>query len=327
MADSARAPRPRKAAWPAAQTGTRPHTGNGGQLSPISATTSRILGLPRQPRSFRKDIVVADINSITPPTAYRPLHMVPQSSLRKAPQDPKQASFRQQKSAISHMAQKMLPLTGKTANRSGVTGANRDVKSDSPPLAFRSQVRKTPLNCAVAAYQLRKLSESIGNVAHGLKSTDQAIENDMIADGASQIECVQRQVHQPHSDADVCIDDHNAHQAYSPSQRTVSNSLGNRIGKEIAMAGGTHQGNSAGVIEANDSASAAQTFKSHTRTRQDCPTEVSLASDYDGATHERLLLPKKATFRPSTAALEYPHILLGLLEHSGKQVESTLLQG
>lgn len=223
------------------------------------------------------------------------------------------------------MAQKMLSLTGKTANRSVVTGADQELESNRPLLALRSQVRKTPLDSAVAASQMRKKLKPIGNVVHGLKFTNGAIGNDIIADGTSQVECVQRQVHQRHSDADASTDDHNAHQACSRIRRNVPNSLGNRIAKEIAVAGGTHEGNSEAVIEANDSASAVQTFKLHTRTTKDHP-ETSLASAYDGATHKALLLPKKAAFRPSTAALEYPHILLGLLEQSGKQMKSTLSQ-
>ncbi|GHJ85391.1 hypothetical protein NliqN6_1793 [Naganishia liquefaciens] len=330
LIESARISRVTKIGTRCRVTGREMKISGGRQFTPISAATGRNVGIIFSSLSNRKDTELALIGSNTSPTAYRPLHMVPQSSERKSsrPRNPKQAADRHQGPEITYLPQSMLSLTGNNSKMVVRPSREEGHKPDSTTLAFRSRAQQSPVVPCVAESRMGTKSGSAQILMNSeLKFAERAMQHGIVAAGAPEVDLMQRERQHSKTNAASYSEDHNGRRIGASIQRQERITLSTFLAKDIEPRSGVHRYNRADEVHALDTVKVpigGNQSTSHIRASNDGLPSRS-TSESDGATADALLRLKKPKFRPSTAALEHPHMLLGLLEPSGKQSQTQQL--
>jgi hypothetical protein len=289
----------------------------GGQLSPISAMSRRILGSTRPVKLIRRDKVVVDPSVITPPTPYRPLPMVSRSSAAETPKRPRNDINRRQPLTpqVKQVPKTMLSRKGAKGNRR-VDGKRDDGPMlNIPPLAFRPNALRTPENPPVTSQRARldfkSPNKTDRNYKTPMKEMSTNFSSSFVTEGNHRSD---RALPAPHIDT--------SEQDPQPDKSAERRKTSDLPGKSIVGYVETIHGN-------NDQAAARKTQAAVSLQVNNTKSQAGSAeafapvpqrSDPEGDIYRPSCPPKNATFRPSSAVLESPFILLELLGQSGKLI-------
>lgn len=327
MAESASVARKTKTSRIDARHSVNYTMGKAGPLSPISNTTCRIMGLDRPVPSIRTNTVFTHQTPTTPSTAYRPLHMVPQSSALKTPRSPIRDTSRYRKTREARGPMGMLSIKGKEAKR-----APREIKDDRlnlgiPPLSFRSTVLKTPEQSFVAADHSSVAEPRMRLKMKAPEKTDQerklrhrAIPKNETSTAVTQEKDHWSDIQQADGHPETDLDNQEQAQLPSMQRRKPPNLRLKSVASSATMAVNLHGSNdqaavretlrTVALIQVNHPKYDTGSAQAHLSEQQ--------SSNREGAICKPPRLPKNVTYRSSSAVLDNPHILLGLLGQSGK---------
>lgn len=290
----------------------------GGQLSPISAMSRRILGSTRPAKLIRRDNVVVDPNFITPPTAYKPLQMVSRSSASETPKRPRRDVIRRQPGTpqVAQVPKTMLPRKGAKGNRR-VDGKRDDPsKVNIPPLAFRPNAMRTPRNPPITSQTARLEFKSLNKTDRNYRTPMRAMSMDFSSSFVDKGNHGS-DVHLPTQHMDISPSKQGSHPDKSAERRRTSDLLGESIAGIVETIHGDNgraadrkTGQTAVSLQVNNVKSQIGSVEALAPVPQVCDPESDLGRPSRP--------PKNATFRPSSAVLESPFILLELLGQSGE---------